>query len=628
MNMKTKTKLVILIASAIACSVLAGFAALDEGVCPVGESGKRPNMVFIIADDERWDMLSCSGNQYLKTPNRDRLASEGMRFTHAFTTSAVCSPSRGSFLTGKHVHQCGTQPIIHMNYTFHRSERPFPARLHDVGYHAAHFGKWHLGEGQEKKPGYDHWVGYYALIPFFNPVLTINGERKQFEGFSDFVLADLAADHIREVAKKEEPFCVYVAFVAPHYDFSYPDDLEHVLDDAQLEHPPSFYEDVTKSGKPKCVQNSPLRFESLVKNGVLPDPRSDTLEKLARRYMRSSLSLDESVGRVMKALDDAGVADDTIVVYTSDHGHMLGEHGLAAKHLAYEESVRVPMIVRYPRMVKPGSVRGDLVANIDVAPTLLDLAGAPIPEDIAGHSMRPLLEAGNESVDHWADDYAFLHETCVAVRTHQHKIIHYRNVNEWELYDLEKDPYEITNRYGNATYASVQKDMENRLEKHLRETDFPKPLIQNVTAPWLLGSFPEGDADEVVAAILAGKSAQANGKPCEWKQPSDPTRPINPAAVLGGKPDDMFLAAFDIEVLAERDPFVRLWFEPLDKALTGWVNGERLYNRHTNGSFWDHTFNPPLKPGRNRLLFLGRFEDYPTLGIRVHGHEGKTRILE
>jgi len=135
---------------------------------------KRPNIVFLIADDERWDMMSCSGNKYLKTPNRDKLAAEGMRFRNAFVTSAVCSPSRGSFLTGKHVHQCGTQPIIHMNHTFHRNERPFPAQLHDIGYHAAHFGKWHLGEGDKRKPGYDHWVGYYALTHFFDPTLTIN----------------------------------------------------------------------------------------------------------------------------------------------------------------------------------------------------------------------------------------------------------------------------------------------------------------------------------------------------------------------------------------------------------------------------------------------------------------------
>jgi len=268
------------------------------------------------------------------------------------------------------------------------------------------------------------------------------------------------------------------------------------------------------------------------------------------------------------------------------------------------------------------------VANIDIAPTLLDLAGAPIPEDVAGRSMRPLLESGSKPVTNWVDDYAFLHETCVAVRTDKHKIIHYQNVNEWELYDLESDPYEITNLYGNVAYATVQQEMEKRLGKHLRETDFPVALQHHVTSPWLLGPFPAADADVVVAAALAGKSIRANGKAYSWKQPADPTQPINPTEVLGGSPDDMFLTAFDIEVLADRDPFVRLWFNPLQKALTGWANGEKLYNRHTNGSFWDHTFNPPLVPGRNRLLFLGKLGDYPTLSIRVHGHEGKTRIME
>ena len=611
-----------------AASVKSSSSSLENGKQPLVVSSSKPNIVFLIADDERWDMLSCSGNKYLKTPNRDRLASEGMRFENAFTTSAVCSPSRGSFLTGKHVHQCGTQPIIHMNYTFHRSERPFPAQLHDVGYYTAHFGKWHLGEGDKKKPGYDHWVGYYALTSFFDPLLTTNdGQPERYKGFSDFVIADLASDHIREIAQNDQPFCVYVAFGAPHYDFSYPEHLEHVLDDVEIDHPPSFYEDVAKSGKPKCIQHSPLRFSALHKSGAHVDPKSDTLEKMMRRYMRSSLSLDESCGKIMQAIEDAGVAENTIFVYTSDHGHMLGEHGLAAKHLAYEESTHVPLIVRYPRMINPGSVRDDIVANIDIAPTLLDLAGAPIPDDVAGHSMRPLFEAGNKPVLNWVDDYAFLHETCVAVRTHTHKIIHYPN-NEWELYDLESDPYEITNLYGNAAYAEVQQDMAQRLANYIRETDFPTALQHHITSPWLLGPFAAEDADAVIASALAGKTVRADGKAYSWKQPSDPTQPINPTVVLGGNPDEMFLTAFDIEVLADRDPFVRLWFTPLQKALTGWVNGEQLYNRHTNGSFWDHTFNPPLVPGRNRLLFLGKLGDYPTLSIRVHGHEGKTRIVE
>ena len=613
----------------------------------------------------------------------------------------------------------------------------------------------------------------------------------------------MASDHIREIAEEEQPFCVYVAFGAPHYDFSYPDKLEHVLDNVKIEYPPSVDEDVTKSGKPKCIQNSPLRFDNLHKKGAHVDPRSNTLDKMARRYMRSSLSLDESVGKVMKAIDDAGVAEDTIFVYTSDHGHMLGEHGLAAKHLAYEESARIPMIIRYPRMVEAGSVRDDIVANIDVAPTLLELAGAPIPKDVTGNSMKPLLEAGDKPVTDWVEDYAFLHETCVAVRTDKHKIIHYSNVNEWELYDLVNDPYEITNLYGNPKYAAIQKEMELRLKKHLRDTDFPTALQHHISEPWLLGPIKAKDADAVVAAALAApvgsKSVSAKGKHYTWVKPPDPnrgmipefknakwmwgpipaikpasldrppgkvffrhdftlpkdakvksaivqaaadnsyelyvngkkagngvawinygthdiakllkpgknvialigsngidkpspagllagmliklsngktiglssgkgwnvtnksqkprwnetnfndsawgkseslgpramapwrtgqTKPINPGNVLGGKPDEIFLTAFDIEVLGKRDPFVRLWFNPVQQAVTGWVNGEKLYIRHTNGNPWDHSFNPPLVPGRNRLLFKGLLGDYPTVSIRVHGHKGKTRIME
>jgi len=786
-------------------------------------NGKRPNVVFLIADDQRADMLSCMGNRYLKTPHCDRLASQGVRFTNAFVTSAVCSPSRGSFLTGKHVHQCGTQPIIHMNHTFHRNERPFPARLHDVGYHTAHFGKWHLGEGDKKKPGYDHWVGYYALIPFFDPLLTINGKQQRFKGFADFVIADLAAEHIRKVAKQDQPFCVYVAFGAPHYDFSFPQHLENVLDGVEIETPPSVDEDVTKSGKPKCIQNSPLRYDRLIQSHAHDGTTVGSLDNMTRRYMRSSLSLDESVGKIMKALEDAGVVDDTIVVYTSDHGHMLGEHGLAAKHLAYEESIRIPMIVRYPRMIKAGMVRDELVANIDVAPTLLDLTRAPVPNDVAGHSMRPLFKAG--PVPDWPDDFAFLHETCVAVRTDKHKLTHYQNVDERELYDLVRDPYEITNLIDDPAYASTLKDMERRLERHLRETGFPKARNDHVSRPWLLGPFAAADEQAVIKAALAApvseKSLHVNGKDYTWRKPDAPgdnmmqefkkarwmwlpdpsaaqseynqkpgshtggfsipmpaklpalldrppgrvffrrtltvpagakiqsarvqavadnsyelhvngkkvgsgvawvnigthgiaamlspgenviafiganggknpnpagllagvrvefasgnavslssgegwrasdkpaegwstigfddsawamsqdlgrrtmapwrtgvAKQVNTTALLGGKPDELFLLAFEVEQLCERDPFVRLHIRPVQKPVTGWANGERLYERTLNGNLFNHTFNPPLKQGSNTLVFRGRLGDYPSLSVRVQGWEGKTRIRE
>lgn len=760
-------------------------------------NGKRPNVVFMIADDQRADMLSCMGNRYLKTPNCDRLASEGIRFTNAFVTSAVCSPSRGSFLTGKHVHQCGTQPIIHMNHTFHRNERPFPARLHDIGYHSAHFGKWHLGEGDKKKPGYDHWVGYYALTTFFNPVLTTNGVQKQYKGFSDFVIADLAAEHIKKIAKQDKPFCVYVAFGAPHYDFSFPKHLENVLDGVEIETPPSVTEDVTKSGKPKCIQNSPLRLERLLASHAHAASKVGSLEVMTRRYMRSSLSLDESVGKIMKALEDAGVVDDTIVVYTSDHGHMLGEHGLGAKHLAYEESIRIPLIVRYPKLISSGMVRDELMANIDVAPTLLDLCRAPVPDDVAGLSMRPLFEAG--PVPEWRDDFAFLHETCVAVRTHKHKLTHYQNVDERELYDLVRDPYEITNLIDDPAYASTLKDMERRLDRHLRKTDFPKARNDQVTRPWLLGPIAAADEQAVIRAALATplgtKTLRVNGKDYAWKKPDAPgagmmkefkdarwmwmpggnparsapvgrfffrrtltipegakvqsarvqavadnnyelyvngekvgfgiawinigthdiaallkpgknviafingnggkdpnpagllagvrveladgkslglssgegwrtsdkpaegwstigfddsawamsqdlgkrtmapwrtgvANQVNPVALLGGNPDESFLLAFEIEQLCNQDPFVRLHIHPVQKPVTGWANGEKLFDRTLNGSGFNHSFNPPLKQGLNTVIFRGRLGDYPTLSVRVQGWEGKTQTRQ
>jgi len=594
---------------------------------------KSPNIVFVIADDQRADMMSCAGNRYIKTPNFDKMAADGLRLTNAFVNSAVCSPSRGSFLTGKHPHMCGTPTIIHMSHTFHQSQLPFPARLHDAGYNTAHFGKWHLGEGNVPKPGYDHWVGFYAVMHYFDPVLTINGSQKGFKGYTDDVLTDMACEHIKKLAKEEKPFCVYVALTAPHYNFSYPPRLEHALDDIEFELPPSVNEDFDKSGKPPVIRNSPLRNDKL---GNLKTFGS--LDNMIRRYYRSSLSLDGSFGKIMDALEQAGVADDTILIYTSDHGHMLGEHGLGAKHVAYEESIRIPMLVRYPKMIKPGTVRDDMVMNMDIAPTLLDLAGVEIPADVTGMSLRKLFEAGDKPVNNWREDCLyFLEGIHLAVWTRRYKLITYPNRPDRELYDLAKDPYEINNLAGNLQYADVLKDMQKRLDRQVRQNELRDRIDATLQSVYMLGPFKAEDKDEIIQKVAASPLSNPQkftvcGREYGWRKVTikDGSNNFDLEKIFGGDAKGTFLLGFEIERYTDYDPFVRVFVSPAEKPLAGYANGKHLYQRGHGGNYniFNTHFNTPLNKGINTIIMVGEIKDYPSLSARLITWQGKTSIPE
>ncbi len=466
------------------------------------KTGKRPNIVFVLADDQRADMMSCSGNPYVKTPHFDRMAKEGVMFENAFVNVAVCSPSRACFLTGKNPHQVGAPCIIHNAQTFHRTEIPFPQRLHDAGYSTAHFGKWHLGEGHVAKPGYDVWRGFYAVGPYFNPTLSGTGETKQYKGFTDDVLSELAADYIKESAKKDKPFCVFVGLKAPHLHFEYPPRHEHIFDGKDIPKPDSYDEDYVRTGKP-AFKNLPCNIKLKEFIGGLP-LFDNSWDKYIKSYYRSSQSLDDSLGTIMKAVDESGEADNTILIYTSDHGYSLGEHGLTEKHYAYEKCIRIPMLVRYPRMIKPGIRRKEMVLNMDVAPTLLDLADVPIPKDVEGKSWRPLLESKNEKEHDFRDDFLYYLEGLnLAIRTKRYKLIQWPNTDFSEFYDLKKDPDEMKNLINNPAYSKIKKRLENRIEEYKKETDLRPKVDMKIAEPYFLGPFDNAQEPEILKKALA-----------------------------------------------------------------------------------------------------------------------------
>ncbi len=425
----------------------------------------RPNVVVIVSDDHRADLMGCMGHPIIKTPNMDRLASEGLLFENAFATSGVCSPSRGSILTGKYSHQAGTPRIVWTNNTFRAQERPFPTRLHDAGYHAAHIGKWHLGQGNLGMPGYDHWEGFEWLGAYFDTELIINGEAKTFKGFSDDIISQRAAEYIQARAKTKEPFCVFVGLKAPHLNFSYPPRLEHAFDGIDIPKPASFDEDYDKSGRMPFLKNA-IDIKTFVGGMPMFD---NSWEKYVKSYYRSAQSIDDAVGTILKAIDNAGIVDNTIVIYTSDQGYTLGEHGLCEKHFAHEEAMRVPMLIRYPKRINPGTRREEMALNIDIAPTVLDLCGASIPKDMVGRSWAPLLDAGDKPVGTWRENFLFELASegdqipgQIAVRTDHHKLITYPWISKpWkELYDLDKDPQEMRNIADDPAYTGVLADME------------------------------------------------------------------------------------------------------------------------------------------------------------------------
>ncbi|MGB7159602.1 MAG: sulfatase, partial [Tepidisphaeraceae bacterium] len=427
----------------------------------------RPNIVFVITDDQRWDTMGCAGHPYLKTPSMDRLAREGAMFTNAFVTTPLCSPSRSSFLTGQYVHTTGVKgngPA--MNAIGHQLVT-FPRLLKDAGYETAYVGKWHMGNDDSPRPGFDRWVSFKGQGVYVDPVLNVDGKEEAKSGYVTDIISDYAVDFVKRDHAK--PFCLYVGHKAVHGPFKPADRHADAYANEPVPRAPSVKDNL--SGKPVLS-----RELAGVKNDqrIKPDGPSDVGP---RGQMRCLLSVDEGLGRILDALDERRIADDTIVIFTSDNGFFWGEHRLADKRAAYEESIRVPLLMRYPKLIKPGSKLPEMALNIDIAPTALQLAGAPIPKNVQGKSLVPLFE-GKLGLWRGAALFEYFQEqgfprvpSWQAVRNDRWKYIHYTDVPDAdELYDLKNDPYEMKNLIADAGAAEQVKSLKAELERQLNET--------------------------------------------------------------------------------------------------------------------------------------------------------------
>lgn len=461
---------------------------------------QRPNILFIFADDHGYQALSCYGSNRNVTPNLDRIAKEGMRFDRCFVTNSICGPSRAVIQTGKYSHLNGFE---RNGRTFNGSQQTVAKLLQKAGYQTAMIGKWHL---RSEPTGFDYYHVLKGQGPYYNPVMrTSNGDVKHV-GYTTEIITDVALDWLKNDRSKEKPFLLMYQHKAPHRNWMPgPKQLTN-YDDVEIAEPETLFDDYSGRGTPAKTQAMTVAKHLNANDLKLNQPRGLTDEQLAawnkaygpknrafeqanltgkdlvrwkyqryaKDYLRCVDSVDENVGRVLDYLDDSGLAENTVVIYSSDQGWYLGEHGWFDKRWMYEESFRTPLMVRWPGKVQPGSVNTDLCLNLDFPETFLDIAGAKVPSDMQGRSLVPLLEG--KTPEDWRDSiyyhyYEFPGAHSVrrhyGVRTDRYKLIYFYEpeINEWELYDLEKDPNELKSVYNDPAYAKVVKELKSELTR-------------------------------------------------------------------------------------------------------------------------------------------------------------------
>jgi len=475
---------------------------------PALEGAAPPrNVIFILSDDHRYDFMGFTGKvPWLETPSMDRLAREGAYFPNAFVTTSLCSPSRASILTGmySHAHQVvDNQAPLPEGLTF------FPQYLQAAGYQTSFFGKWHMGDADdEPRPGFDHWESFRGQGTYYKPTLNINGERITYPDST--YISDVLTDHALNwlyAADKERPFFLYLSHKAVHADFQPAPRHRGNYDNAPILYPPSF----RASQQPvrgKNPDGQPYGTGEYYGPGRLPDwvkmQRESwhgvdymyhgqiAFEDFYRRYCETLKGVDESIGRVVQALDDLGLAQSTVVIYMGDNGFSFGEHGLIDKRQFYEESVKVPFLVRAPGLLEGGDPIGKMVQNIDIAPTALALAGLQAPEHMHGRSILPLLSRGEVA---WRDrifyeyywEYDFPHTpTMHGVRTDRYKYIRYHGVWDTnEFYDLQEDPHEMNNLIASPGHQELIKQLAGEIYDWLEGTDgLQIPLKRTVKHRW------------------------------------------------------------------------------------------------------------------------------------------------
>jgi len=431
-----------------------------------------------LSDDHAATALGCAGHPWLETPNLDRIAREGVLFENAFVTTSLCSPSRASFLSGQMARQHG---VAINKQTLHPSLPTFATALQAAGYDTGYFGKWHLGElPGGRYPGFRRWAGFPGQGRYQDPVFTVDGQEVATQGHADDRITDFALEFLRE--PRSAPFLAVVSFKGPHGPLTPAERFQDLYADRHFEVPPNvgalppfprrkeLMRLAREAGEPWTSFSPPEGWADGRERAAYEGDSDEFGFETTMGYFRLIAGVDENVGRILEALDERGAAEDTLVVFAGDNGLHLGDHGLGTKCTAYEASMRIPLLLRYPRLGLHGVRRSSLVLNVDLAPTVLDLAGVPVPSSMAGLSWRPLLREGPEPV--LREDFVYEYyrlptlpvPTIVALRTRTEKLITYPGYPTWtELYDLVRDPGETANLAGEAAHADERRALEARL---------------------------------------------------------------------------------------------------------------------------------------------------------------------
>ncbi len=434
------------------------------------QRARRPNIVFVLVDDLRWDALGYAGHPFVKTPHIDRIAREGAIFENAFVTTPLCSPARGSFLTGQYVRTHGVRGNGDNAERSHKMVT-FPRLLHDAGYATAYVGKWHMGTDDSPRPGFDRWVGFRGQGQYEDPPLNIDGKQVAGKGYITDLLSDYAVEFIRKQSAAK-PFCVYLSHKAIHGPFTPAARHASLFSEVAIRRSANAQDNL--AGKPMLTRELPQAavMKAAKKKGAVVGPG----DELVRNQLRCLTSIDEGLGRVLQALEETKTLENTLIIFTSDNGYFWGEHGLGDKRAAYEESIRIPMAARHPALIKPGTRIGGMVLNIDIAPTFLAAAGLPVHQQMQGRSMLPLFSGNSKGWrEHFLCEY-FMEQNFArvasweAVRTTRYKYIHYLDLKGMdELYDLQADSGEMKNLIGEASAKPALASMQKLLDTYRKQ---------------------------------------------------------------------------------------------------------------------------------------------------------------
>lgn len=469
------------------------------------DTGKRPNILFIMSDDHASQAVGAYGGRLKSlnmTPNIDSLARDGMLFENCFVVNSICTPSRATLFTGKYSHINGVYKFTALEQ---ENQPVLPVQMQKAGYHTVFFGKYHL---HSNPVGFD----YYEVLPgqgsYHNPTFVKKGDQSQsgrvrdgektrYTGHSSDVIGGLTLRYLKQSLSENRPFMMFCHFKAPHDTWEFAERYRSLYSDIEIPEPKNLFDDF--SGRSDALRTqlqfigsewgNHTNFKNQTKGLTGNALRKKQYQLYMQKYLRCVKGVDDNVGRILEYLKESGLEKNTIVIYTSDQGFYLGEHGMYDKRFMYEEALRSPLLVRWPGVIKPGNKSNKMILNLDFASTLLEIAGGEDIPEAQGQSFLPILKG--ENPNDWRTSmyyrYYYSHfqtEPHWGIRTMTHKLIYYNRIDQWEMYDLKKDPFEMTNLYQNPSYADKTKTLKkqlSRLQKYYQ--DNPDDIGDNPRTP-------------------------------------------------------------------------------------------------------------------------------------------------